>query len=154
MRALLLAARPTHRSLTSAGGAGTLLRARAASASMATMSCSAEANPVVVVYVTCPDAAACDKVIDAVIGKDRLAACVNIVPGITSVYRWKGEVQRDAETLLIMKTTRACLEKLQDAVIAAHPYETPEVLALEAVGGSAAYLKWVADETGPVGGER
>jgi len=106
---------------------------------------------VVCVYVTCPDAPSTDKVIDAVV-PTRLAACVNVLPGITSVYRWKGEIQRDSEALLIMKTLRARLPDLTAAVIAAHPYETPEVLALPAVGGSAAYLKWVAEEASGGGG--
>ena len=154
MRALLrAAAAPTQRRLTtttiiSAPPRGT--RA-AASPAMAAPVSDLEANPVLVVYVTCPDAAASDRVIDAVV-PTRLAACVNIVPGLTSVYRWKGEVKRDAEALLIMKTRRSLLPALTDAVVAAHPYDTPEVLALPAVGGSAAYLQWVADETGPVGG--
>ena len=101
---------------------------------------------VLVVYVTVPDAAAADAVVDALIPTS-LAACVNIVPGLTSVYKWKGAVQRDAESLLIIKTTAGRLEALTAAVKAAHPYDTPEVLALPAVGGSADYLRWVADET-------
>lgn len=120
-----------------------------APAAAAAAAAGAGADPaadVLVVYVTVPDAAAADRVADAVIAP-RLAACVNIVPGLTSVYRWKGVVERSAESLLIIKTTRPRLAALTAAVKAAHPYEVPEVLALPAAGGSADYLQWVADES-------
>jgi len=103
-------------------------------------------SDVLVVYVTVPDAAVADAVANAVINP-RLAACVNVLPGVTSVYRWQGAVQRDVESLLIIKTVRSRLDALTAAVKAVHPYDTPEVLALPAVGGSAEYLKWVVDET-------
>lgn len=76
-----------------------------------------------------------------------LAACVNIVPGVESIYFWDGKVNQDAELLLIIKTRASLLEALTAAVKAKHPYDTPEVLALPAAGGSVTYLKWVADST-------
>jgi periplasmic divalent cation tolerance protein len=77
---------------------------------------------------------------------ERLAACVNVVPGVRSIYRWEGEVQADEEALLVIKTTEARLAALTARVQALHSYDLPEVLALPAVGGSAAYLGWVAGE--------
>ena len=77
----------------------------------------------------------------------QLAACVNIVPGITSVYRWQGAVHRDAELLLVVKTRAELLEALTARVRQLHPYDKPEVLALPAAGGSSSYLRWVLEST-------
>jgi periplasmic divalent cation tolerance protein len=81
--------------------------------------------------------------------EERLAACGNVVPGLRSIYRWQGKVQDEAEALLVLKTTRARFEALRDRVLALHPYEVPEVIALRVEAGSAAYLAWIAEETGP-----
>ena len=75
--------------------------------------------------------------------EQRLAACVNVVPGVVSVYRWKGAVERDDEWLLVMKTTSERLEPLREALVALHPYELPELVALPIVGGHAPYLAWL-----------
>ena len=80
---------------------------------------------------------------------ERLAACVNVVPGVRSIYRWEGEVQDDVEALLVIKTTEARLEALVERVNALHSYDLPEVLALPVAGGSPAYLAWVAEEARP-----
>jgi periplasmic divalent cation tolerance protein len=77
--------------------------------------------------------------------EERLAACVNILPGVTSVYRWKGGIERGSEALGIVKTARALIERLQARVLQMHPYEVPEVLVIEATGGSRDYLDWVLD---------
>lgn len=82
----------------------------------------------------------------------RLAACVNIIPGVTSVYSWKGEVEQDAEALLIVKTRRALQPELEAHLRAHHKYETPELLLLPVEAGSAAYLQWVRDGTKAPGG--
>ena len=74
----------------------------------------------------------------------RLAACVNVVPGVTSHYRWQGRLCRDAEVLLIAKTSAAKLAALERWVSANHPYTVPEVLALPVAGGSKPYLRWLA----------
>ncbi len=79
--------------------------------------------------------------------EERLAACGNVVPGLRSIYRWEGKVQDDAEALLVLKTTRARFDALRDRVLALHPYEVPEVIALPVEAGSARYLAWIADET-------
>jgi periplasmic divalent cation tolerance protein len=75
-----------------------------------------------------------------------LAACVNVVPGVTSVYRWQDEIQHDQEWLLIAKTRRELLDELVQRVQALHSYEVPEVIALTLDGGSDAYLRWLDGE--------
>ena len=72
-----------------------------------------------------------------------LAACVNVVPGVTSFYRWKGETARDSEWLLVMKTTTARFEGLREALLELHPYEVPEIIALPIAQGHAPYLEWI-----------
>lgn len=74
-----------------------------------------------------------------------LAACVNIVPGVVSVYRWKGAVQREAELLLVIKTRTERLPALTEALTAMHPYDVPEALALPVEDGLAPYLAWLDD---------
>lgn len=75
----------------------------------------------------------------------RLAACVQIMPEMESIYRWQGAVQREAEVLLIAKTTRANFETLEREVRALHSYETPEIVALEIAAASAPYLEWLTE---------
>jgi len=77
--------------------------------------------------------------------EERLAACVNVIGPVTSIYRWNGKVEQDAEQQLVIKTTIARLEALEARVKALHPYDVPEFLVLRAVGGSDAYLAWVRD---------
>ena len=72
-----------------------------------------------------------------------LAACVNIIPGVTSIYRWQGQVQRDQEWLLVAKTRREALDALIQRVQALHSYDVPEIIALPLAGGSEAYLRWL-----------
>jgi periplasmic divalent cation tolerance protein len=73
----------------------------------------------------------------------RLAACVNIVSGLTSVYRWKGKIERDEERLLVIKTRRERVEELRVALVALHPYEVPELVVLPVEAGHAPYLAWI-----------
>ncbi len=79
---------------------------------------------------------------------ERLAACVNLVGPIRSIYRWQGSIADDTEVLMLIKTRADGLDALRDRLLALHPYSVPEVLAFEAAGGSAAYLAWVLGETG------
>ncbi|HJZ81369.1 MAG TPA: divalent-cation tolerance protein CutA [Pyrinomonadaceae bacterium] len=74
---------------------------------------------------------------------NKLAACVQILPGMQSIYVWKAKVQRDQEVLLLAKTTRANFAALEREVRAIHSYETPEIIALPVVAGSEAYLEWL-----------
>ena len=76
----------------------------------------------------------------------RLAACVQILPEIESVYRWQGEVKREKEILLLAKTTRARFEELESKVRALHSYETPEIIAVSVADSSAPYLGWLLAE--------
>jgi periplasmic divalent cation tolerance protein len=75
----------------------------------------------------------------------RLAACVNLVGGVESIYRWQGKVEEAAEVLLLIKTNVEKLEALETAVRRLHSYDVPEFLIFEVNGGSAAYLKWLDD---------
>ena len=77
---------------------------------------------------------------------ERLAACVNILPAMTSIYRWQGRVERGAERQLIIKTTRAALPALQARFAELHSYELPEFVVLDVMSGSAEYLAWIARE--------
>lgn len=77
----------------------------------------------------------------------RLAACVNIVFPVRSVYRWKGAVEDAQEWLLLIKTRRAVFERLEESLRALHSYEAPEIVALPIAAGAAAYLNWIDSET-------
>ncbi len=99
-------------------------------------------------FCTCPDADVAERIATALVD-ERLAACVNVLPGITSVYRWQGKVERAGEVLILAKTTCGSLARLTERIVALHPYELPEVVAVEAAGGSPAYLAWIAAETRP-----
>jgi periplasmic divalent cation tolerance protein len=99
-----------------------------------------------VVLVTAPGAAEAATLARALV-EERLAACGNVIPGLRSIYRWEGKVQEDAEALLVLKTTRARFEALRERILALHPYQVPEVLALPVEAGSAPYLAWIAGAT-------
>lgn len=98
---------------------------------------------VVVVLTTLPNPEKAAE-IARILVEERLAACVNILPGIRSIYRWKDAIQDEPETLAIAKTTADRAEALHARLIALHPYELPEVIALPVSGGHAPYLAWVA----------
>ena len=112
------------------------------------MTSADHAKDIRVVLVTAPEAAVGRRIASTLV-EERLAACVNLVPGISSIYRWDGGVQEDVEVLLVVKTSEARCSELADRVRELHPYELPEVLALTAAGGSAPYLDWVRQETSP-----
>lgn len=95
---------------------------------------------------TCPDAKTAERMARTLVA-EQLAACVNRVAGMRSTYRWRGEIHDDAEVLLLIKTTRARFTALRERVLAISPYDTPELIALDVVDGSPAYLEWIAAET-------
>jgi periplasmic divalent cation tolerance protein len=99
-----------------------------------------------IVFCTCPDEAVADRIALSLI-QERLAACVNRLPGVTSTYRWQGAVRRDTEVQLLIKTSRARFDALRDRILALHPYELPEVVAVDIALGSQAYLAWIESET-------
>jgi periplasmic divalent cation tolerance protein len=78
-----------------------------------------------------------------------LAACGNVLPGLRSIYRWQGRVEDEAEALLVLKTTRARFPALREELLARHPYQVPEVLALPVEAGSEAYLAWLLGAVDP-----
>ena len=99
---------------------------------------------VVVVLSTVGRAEDADRIARALV-EERLAACVNVVRGLVSVYRWKDAVEREEELLLVIKTRAERVGDLEARLLALHPYELPEVVVLPIGGGSEAYLGWVGE---------
>jgi periplasmic divalent cation tolerance protein len=100
------------------------------------------------VYITAPDAAAARSIGRALV-EARLAACANIFDGMTSVYRWQGEVQESGEAVLIAKTRQQLVPALTEKVRALHSYECPCVVSLPITGGHQPFLDWIGAETSP-----
>lgn len=103
-------------------------------------------NNFYVVLSTCPDDPTAAGIARSLV-EASLVACVNIVPGIRSIYRWQGSVEDDPEVLMILKTTGDRLDAVRARILELHPYEVPEVLALPVVDGHHDYLSWVAEAT-------
>jgi periplasmic divalent cation tolerance protein len=101
-------------------------------------------SPVVLALMTAPDAAVGEVIARTLVG-EQLAACVNILPGVRSVYRWEGGVCADDEVQLFIKTTAARIEALRARALAIHPYALPELIVINVVDGNPAYLGWVRD---------
>ncbi len=80
--------------------------------------------------------------------EEKLAACCNIVPGLTSLYFWKGEICQDPELLLIIKTMESAFDALKERIRQLHPYDVPEIIALPIIKGHQAYLNWVEEHVG------
>jgi len=99
------------------------------------------------VLTNLPDRAAAESLADALI-TEQLAACVNILAPCRSVYRWQGSVQHDEEHPMLIKTTEERYAALEQAIRTRHPYELPEIVAVRIERGLAAYLDWLAAETG------
>lgn len=96
-----------------------------------------------IVLCTVPDRETAEH-IAANLVTEQLAACVNIVPGVTSVYRWKDSIEKDAELLLIIKTHSTVFATLTDRIKTLHPYELPEIIAVPITDGLPEYLDWIA----------
>ena len=99
-------------------------------------------NDPIVVFMTAANGEEATRLADMLVGA-HLAACVQILPEMESVYRWQGKVERQAEVLLIAKTTRSKFDELEREVRALHSYDTPEIVAIPIVTGSAPYLEWL-----------
>lgn len=83
-----------------------------------------------------------------IVVEEGLAACANLIPAVTSIYRWKGEVEEDREALVVLKTARGTVSRLQARIEALHSYDVPEFLVLPVESGLPPYLAWVAAESG------
>jgi len=101
---------------------------------------------IILVLTTMPDDDRADTLARTLV-EERLAACVNVLPGVCSIYRWKGAVEEASEVMLVAKTRASRAAALAARVRALHPYELPEVLALPVTDGSQAYLRWVVAES-------
>lgn len=102
------------------------------------------------ILVTAPDAETGAR-IGRLLVEERLAACVNIVPKVTSIYRWEGDVLEEQEVLMIVKTTAARTPALTKRTVELHPYDVPEVLAMPVLSGFEPYMEWVRDGSGDFG---
>src|SRR5262249_29575683 len=100
----------------------------------------------VLLLTTVPSESLGEEIARGLVG-ERLAACVNIGAPMTSVYRWKGDVERETERQLTIKTTRDRISAVEQRIKELHSYELPEFIVIEAAGGSDAYLQWVATES-------
>ena len=103
-----------------------------------------EDSGVSIVVVTAPSPDVAVRIVTEIV-EEQLAACGNIVPGVTSIYRWNGAVQRDSEVLVLFKTTHAARQRLIERVKELHPYDVPEALAVEVTAGLGAYMEWVTE---------
>jgi periplasmic divalent cation tolerance protein len=102
-------------------------------------------NPVMI-YITAKDTKEAEKIGSALV-EERLVACVNIIEKVRSIYRWKGKIERESETVLIAKTKDSLVDKVVERVRALHSYECPCIEAIPIVNGNPAYLQWICDET-------
>lgn len=103
-------------------------------------------DPVLLCYCACPDAASARRIAEALVG-ERLAACVNQLPGVRSTYRWQEAVHTDNEELLLIKTTGDRLAALELRLLELHPYEVPELIAVPVERGHQPYLDWVRQQS-------
>jgi len=100
----------------------------------------------ILIYSTFPSIEAAEKA-GAELVEKHLAACVNIIPGMTSIYRWEGACQRDSEIVMIIKTRKGLAESVMASVKCVHPYTTPALLVVPVEGGSGAYIDWLIEAT-------
>ena len=100
----------------------------------------------IVTLCTVPDRESGERIAHALV-EERLAACVNLVPGLASVYRWQGKVEKAEECLLIIKTGVSRFDVLKRRIKALHPSEVPEIIALPIIHGSREYLDWITEST-------
>ena len=89
----------------------------------------------------------CAQLIARTLVEARLAACVNLLPAVQSIYRWQGQIEEATEITLLIKTTSQQVDSLQTAIVKLHPYDVPEIIATPIVAGYAPYLQWIATET-------
>jgi len=100
----------------------------------------------IIVYATFPDIQSARKMAGSLINS-RIAGCINMLPGMTSVYRWKGVVETAQETVMIVKTSAALRDEVIKAIELGHPYDTPAILSWDIAGGFTKYIDWIMSET-------
>lgn len=105
-----------------------------------------DAEALVIGYITTPSREAASSIAQVVVS-ERLAACANLLPGVTSVYHWNGSIQTDEECVLVLKTRRSLASRLSARVVSLHSYECPCVVFLQVVDGNPSYLEWLRGET-------
>ncbi len=108
-------------------------------------------SDVVTVLMTAPGVSEAETVVRRLV-EERLTACGNILPGAVSIYQWEGELHRDEESVVILKTVRGLLPRMLKRAEQLHPYDVPELLVLDVVDGASAYLEWVRQECGQEAG--
>ena len=99
-----------------------------------------------VVLITAPSPEEGEAIARALV-EEKLAACVNVIPGVTSLYRWRGELQREGEVLLVVKSRRGLFDRLAARVRELHSYQVPEIIALPVILGDEDYLRWLSEAT-------
>ena len=99
-----------------------------------------------IIYTTLPDMEQARKLGEALV-REHLAACVNMLPAMQSIYEWKGDMQHDEEVVLLAKTTRERAKALKERIAALHPYETPAILHLPVMDVNASYFTWLSQQT-------
>ena len=102
-------------------------------------------NAARIVLVTAPDVACAGQLARGLV-QARLAACVNLIEGVRSIYRWQGAIEETHEVLLVLKTTAGCVPKVERWLADQHPYDVPEIVALEPSSVESAYLAWLRAE--------
>ena len=99
-----------------------------------------------IVFVTCSDAREAHRIAGVILRK-KMAACVNLIPGLTSFYFWKGKLTKSREILLLIKTTHPCFKLLKEEILRLHSYELPEIVAVNIQEGHRTYLEWLDKST-------
>ncbi|CRH02913.1 cutA, putative [Plasmodium relictum] len=103
-----------------------------------------EDSPFIAVYVTTPNKDVAENISNVLL-REKLASCVNIIPGILSLYHWKGEIAKDNEVLMMIKTKKHLFQEIVNSVKLNHPYEVPEVIAIPIQLGNKEYLDWISN---------
>ena len=105
-----------------------------------------------IVLCTCPDQASAEALATRLV-ENKLAACINIVPSITSIYQWKGKTEKGQELLLVIKSKPGAFESVKKAILEGHPYELPEIISIPLLNGFSNYLSWIDENVGGKGAE-
>jgi len=106
----------------------------------------ATAKDTITILTTCPDRMTAESIAKLLVER-RYAACINLIDGIHSIYRWKDDIESTEETLLIIKTIKQRYPKVETTILENHPYDTPEVIALDIKNGAPSYLSWIMQAT-------